>query len=120
VTDRISLNGLEVFGHHGVLAHERAEGQRFVIDLVLHLDASAAAEGDRLELSVDYGAIAQRVHDAVAADPVDLLETVAVRVAQVCLSFERVERVEVTVHKPDAPLAVAFSDVAVTIERSRP
>jgi len=119
VNDQITITGLEVIAHHGVLETERRHGQLFVVDLVLELDTVAAAAEDRLELSVDYGVVAQRVHDAVAGDPVDLIETLAQRVADVCLRFPVIDSVRVTVHKPAAPMAVAFSDVAVTIERSR-
>ncbi len=120
VADRLTISGLEVFGHHGVHAEERRRGQRFVVDITLELDTLPAAAADDLALSVDYGAVAADVHRAVANDPVDLLETLAERVAELCLLPAPVRRVSVTVHKPEAPLAVAFSDVAVTIERSCP
>jgi dihydroneopterin aldolase len=69
---------------------------------------------------VDYGELAQRVHDAVASDPVDLIETLAQRIAHLCLSEQPVRRVAVTVHKRQAPVPVPVTEVAVTIERSRP
>lgn len=117
--DRITLTGLEIFGYHGVLPAERRDGQRFVVDVILELDTSAAATADELSCTVDYGALAVRVHEAVATHPVNLIETVAQRVADACLTYQAVSWVQVTLHKPEAPLAVAFSDVAVTIERSR-
>ena len=117
--DRIEISGLEAFGHHGVLDEERRDGQRFLVDVVLELDTAPAAATDDLSRTVDYAHVAQRLHDVVAGDPVDLLETLAQRLADVCLESQPVARVRVTVHKPEAPLAVAFSDVAVTIERSR-
>ncbi len=117
--DRVSISGIEVFGHHGVLASERKDGQRFIVDAVLELDTAPAAATDELSRTVDYGDLAQRLHDAAATDPVALLETLAQRLADLCLGLAPVERVRITVHKPEAPLAVAFSDVAVTIERSR-
>lgn len=117
--DRIVVSGIEVFGNHGILARERRDGQRFIVDVVLELDTAPAAATDELSRTVDYGALTQRVHDVVAGDPVDLIETLAQRLADECLRLRPVDRVRITVHKPDAPLAVAFSDVAVTIERSR-
>jgi len=117
--DRITLRGLEVHAHHGVFEHERREGQRFVVDLVVGVDVTAAAAGDDLSRSVDYGGLAQRVHDAVASEPLNLIEALAQRIADVVLDVGTVDWVEVTVHKPEAPIPVAFSDVAVTIERSR-
>ena len=118
--DRIRITGLEAHGHHGVLADERRDGQRFVVDLELALDLAPAGSSDDLSRTVDYGKLAQRVHDAVASDPVDLIETLATRIADVCLLDGRVDRVMVTVHKPQAPVPVPMTDVAVTIERSRP
>lgn len=117
--DELAVTGLECWGHHGVLEHERREGQRFVVDLVLGLDTRAAAASDDLRRTVDYGSLGAAVHAAVQTDPVDLIETVARRIADVCLTEVGVEWARVTVHKPDAPLQVTFSDVAVTITRRR-
>jgi len=117
--DHVEITGIEAFGRHGILDAERRDGQRFVVDVVLGLDTAAAALADDLSRTVDYSGVAQRLHDVVAGDPVDLLETLAQRLADVCLALEPVLRVRVTVHKPDAPMPVPFDDVAVTIERSR-
>jgi dihydroneopterin aldolase len=118
--DRVSLRGLRVVGHHGVFAHERENGQVFVVDLVLGLDTSAAAASDDLSRTVHYGVVAEQVAAVVAGEPVDLVETLAQRIADTCLGHEAVEEVEVTVHKPQAPIAVPFDDVTVTITRRRP
>ena len=117
--DRIELRGLRAHGRHGVLAAERRDGQTFVVDVVLHLDTRPAAAGDDLARTVDYGVLASRVTGVVGGDPVGLIETLAQRVADACLAEPPVERVEVTVHKPEAPLTVPFDDVSVTIARSR-
>ncbi|MFE6965701.1 dihydroneopterin aldolase [Agromyces sp. NPDC057679] len=117
--DRITLTGLRVRAHHGVFDFERAEGQEFVIDVVVAVDLAAAASGDDLARTVHYGELAEQVVAAVERDPVDLIETVAERVAAVALSFEAADEVEVTVHKPQAPITVPFADVAVTIVRRR-
>lgn len=119
VADRIVLTGLRATGHHGVLEHERVDGQVFVIDVTVHLSLYEAAVSDDLDDTVHYGVLAERVVAAVERDPVDLIETVAERVAAVALGFARAETVEVTVHKPDAPITVPFADVAVTIVRDR-
>jgi len=115
--DRVELHGIRATGHHGVFAFEREQGQEFVVDVVLHLDTSAAAASDDLADAVDYGVVAQRVHDAVATDPVDLLERLAQRIATVCLDDGRVRAVDVAVHKPQAPVQVRFGDVVVRIHR---
>lgn len=117
--DRITVRGIQAFGHHGVYAEERANGQAFVVDVVLSLDLSAAAASDDVADTVHYGELAQQLAAAVERDPVDLLETLAQRLADVALSHPPVDQVEVTVHKPAAPVGVPFSDVAVTIVRSR-
>ena len=118
-TDRITLRGLKIQANHGVLDFERTNGQLFIVDVVAWLDLSSAAGSDDLTQTVHYGELADEIHAAVSTDPVDLIETVAERVAQVVLAHEPVQQVEVTVHKPQAPLAVEFDDVAVTIVRSR-
>jgi dihydroneopterin aldolase len=119
MTDELAILGLECWGHHGVFEHERREGQVFLVDLTLGLDsASAAASGDLSE-TVDYGSLATSVKAAVEKDPVDLIETLAQRIADLCLLENRVEWVRVTVHKPDAPIDATFSDVALTITRTQ-
>lgn len=118
-TDRLSVVGLEARGHHGVFEHERRDGQVFRVDLVLGLDTSAAAASDRLEDTVDYGALSAQVVSAIESDPVDLIEKLAQRIADLCLADQRVQWTEVTVHKPDAPIEATFSDVRLTIHRSR-
>ncbi|WP_340539754.1 dihydroneopterin aldolase [Nocardioides sp. GXZ039] len=117
--DRLALVGLECRGHHGVFDFERRDGQRFVIDLVLGLDTRPAAASDDLQDTVDYGSLGTSVQAAVEHDPVDLIETLAQRIADVCLLDARVEWVQVTVHKPEAPLDATFADVALTITRER-
>jgi dihydroneopterin aldolase len=119
VSDRIELTGLRVRGHHGVFEHERRDGQDFVVDVALEVDTRAAAASDDLAETVDYGALAQALAEVVAGDAVDLLETLAERLAQVCLGDERVAAATVTVHKPQAPIPLAFDDVTVTIRRTR-
>lgn len=119
MTDELALLGLECFGHHGVFEHERREGQTFVIDLVLGLDTRSAAATDDLSETVDYGSLAMAVKAAVEKDPVDLIETLAQRIADICLLQSRVEWTRVTVHKPHAPIETTFSDVALTITRSK-
>lgn len=115
--DLITLSGLACRGHHGVLEHERRDGQTFVIDVVLALDTRPAAATDDLHQTVDYGSLATAVKAAVERDPVDLIETLAQRIADVCLLDARVHWCRVTVHKPDAPIDATFRDVALTITR---
>ncbi|GAA2750975.1 2-amino-4-hydroxy-6-hydroxymethyldihydropteridine diphosphokinase [Amnibacterium kyonggiense] len=117
--DRILLTGVRAFGRHGVLPEERAAGQEFVVDLELTLDLAVAAATDRVLATVHYGELAEAVVAAVERDPVDLIETLAQRIADVALEAELVDAVVVTVHKPSAPIPVPFADVAVRVERRR-
>ncbi|MFC7362775.1 dihydroneopterin aldolase [Nocardioides astragali] len=119
MTDELSVKGIECFAHHGVFDFERREGQTFVVDLVLGLDTRPAAESDHLEETVNYGTLVMDVKAAVERDPVDLIETVVQRIADVCLKDRRVEWARVTLHKPDAPIDATYSDVALTITRTR-
>ncbi|MFC5502092.1 dihydroneopterin aldolase [Lysinimonas soli] len=117
--DRITLTGVRATGFHGVLEHERVEGQPFVIDVVVHLSLADAGAGDDLAATVHYGVLAEAIVAAVERDPVDLIETLAERIAAIVLEHRRVHSVEVTVHKPNAPITVPFEDVSVTIVRER-
>lgn len=118
--DHVALRGLKARGHHGAYPREREEGQTFIVDLVLGLDTAPAADGDDLTKTVDYGVVAEEVVDVVRGEPVDLIETLAQRIADHCLKHAVVQEVEVTVHKPEAPIAVPFDDVTITIHRRRP
>jgi len=117
--DRITLTGLRVHGHHGVLEHERLHGQEFIVDATVWLDLGPAAATDQLSATLDYGALAQRAAKIVGGDPCNLIETVAARIATDVLTDHRVQAVEITVHKPQAPIPLSFTDVAVTTHLSR-
>jgi dihydroneopterin aldolase len=119
-SDRITLTGLRVHGRHGVYEHERTHGQDFVVDVTVWLDLGSAAATDQLSATLDYGALAQRAARIVGGDPCNLIETVAARIATDVLTNHRVQTVEVTVHKPTAPLPLPFTDITVTTRLSRP
>jgi dihydroneopterin aldolase len=119
MTDRIGLRGLRVRGFHGVLPEERAVGQLFVVDVELTVDTRQAAAVDDLAATVDYSTLAHLLAEVVGGEPVSLIETLAQRLADVCLGDPQVEAVDVTVHKPDAPVGLPVSDVTVTIHRER-
>lgn len=117
--DIIRLTGLSVFAHHGVMDFERRDGQEFIIDVAIFLDLAPAAASDDVVATIHYGELAEAISAAVASDPVNLIEKVATRIADLVLGDPRALRVTVTVHKPSAPITVPFSDVSVTITRGR-
>jgi dihydroneopterin aldolase len=119
VTDRITLTGLRVRGFHGVFDFERRDGQDFVVDVQLELDLAPAAASDDVADTVHYGELADALARVIAGEPVNLIETLADRLAGVCLRDPRVTAATVTVHKPGAPIPLAFADVAVTLRRAR-
>lgn len=114
------LTGIRARGHHGVLAHETELGQTFVADVTLEVDLASAAASDDLADTIDYGAAASLVQQRLAGPPRALIEAVAGDVADTLLAHDdRITAVEVTVHKPGAPVPVDLVDVAVTLRRSR-
>jgi dihydroneopterin aldolase len=119
MSDTISLHGLRVRGFHGVTPEERAVGQLFVADVTLEVDTAAAAASDDLDLTVDYSTLAHQLAEIIAGEPVSLIETLAQRLADICLTYSLVDAVELTVHKPDAPVGLPVSDVLVRIRRER-
>ena len=120
MADRIELRGLRVRGHHGVFEHEKRDGQDFLVDVVLWTDFTAAAASDDLADTVDYGALALFARDVVAGPACDLVETVASRIADGIMEMApSAHAVEVTIHKPQAPIPAEFADVAVVATRSR-
>ncbi|MCP2181606.1 dihydroneopterin aldolase [Prauserella alba] len=119
VGDRITLTGLRVFGRHGVFDHEKRDGQEFVVDITAWLDLTRAAASDELTETLHYGELAQLAAGIVGGEPCDLIEAVAGRIADEVMADERLSAVEVTVHKPTAPIPLTFADVAVTVRKQR-
>lgn len=120
MADRIELKGLRLYANHGVLAHERQQGQAFLCDVVCWLDFAAAAAGDDLAHTVNYAELAQLAHDIATGTPRKLIETVASEIADAALeAYPVLHAVEVTIHKPHAPIPLVFDDVAVVARRSR-
>jgi dihydroneopterin aldolase len=119
MTDQITLTGLRVFGRHGIFEHEKRDGQVFVVDIRAWLDLGAAAASDDLKQTLHYGELAHLAAEVVSGEPYDLIESVAGKIAGEVMKDERLNAVEVTVHKPSAPIPLTFDDVAVTVHRSR-
>lgn len=119
MADQIVIRGIRGVGHHGVFDHERRDGQEFSVDVTLDVATSGAASSDDLADTVDYGLVANAVHALIVGEPVDLIETLAERIASACLAFAGVQQVAVVVHKPHAPIEVPFDDVELRIVRAR-
>lgn len=119
MADRIALTGLQVRGNHGVFDHEKRDGQDFLVDITVWLDLGDAAATDDLTKTLHYGELAEMAAGIVSGEPRDLIETVAAEIADEVMKDERAYAVEVTLHKPHAPIPLSFADVAVTIRRSR-
>lgn len=117
--DRISLLGVRARGVHGVLAEEKRDGQDFVVDVVLHLDLAPAGTTDDLALTINYAEVGADVVARIEGPSLDLIESLAEQIAGDALARPGVHTVEVTVHKPSAPVGVPFGDVAVTLVRRR-
>jgi dihydroneopterin aldolase len=120
MSDQILLVGIHGFGYHGLLEHERTNGQDFYIDLVLEVDLYAASQSDSIEDTVNYAEITDLVVAEITTNPISLIEKLAGRIAQRILhSFIKVNSVTVTVHKPQAPVSASLKDIAVQITRTR-
>jgi 7,8-dihydroneopterin aldolase/epimerase/oxygenase len=119
MTDRITLTGLRVRGRHGVFEHERRDGQDFLVDATVWLDLTRAAASDDLNDTMHYGELAEMAAAIIAGPPCNLIESVAGKIADQVISDARVQAVEITVHKPSAPIPLTFADVSVTVRRSR-
>ena len=117
--DRVSVTGIRARGFHGVLEHEKRDGQEFSCDVAMHLSLYRAGRSDDLADAVDYSVVARKAHDVLAGPSLDLVETVAERIAAAVLEDQRVRAVEVVVHKPQAPVGVPFDDVQVRVVRTR-
>ena len=119
MTDQIAIKGISARGFHGVLDFEKRDGQTFVVDVVMEVDLSAAGASDDLADTVNYAEVASDVVALVEGESLDLIEALAARIADRVLSRPRVEAVEVTVHKPQAPVGHPFVDVYVRVTRER-
>jgi len=117
---RIELKGLKAYGYHGVAEFERQYGQDFFVDVNLWLDATKAAETDDVTNTVHYGELADAIVANVKQNPVNLLETLTARLANLVLNYDpQIESVDVTVHKPQAPIDHPFTDVSVSLHLGR-
>jgi len=120
VSDQIILAGITAIGYHGVFPEERKNGQSFIVDLELNFDLAPAGETDDLTKTVNYASVAEATVEEITGEPVSLIEALATRISKRLLKdFPLIDSLSVTVHKPEAPVSVKFSDISVSIERHR-
>ena len=105
MADRIRLNDMIFYGHHGTLPEERALGQRFVVDLEVEADLQQAGETDDLTATVNYSELYSAARDVVTGPACNLIEAVAERIASRVLREQAAARsVRVCVRKPGVPI----------------
>lgn len=120
MSDQIKITGISGFGYHGVLESERSVGQNFSADITISLSTRAAGKSDDLTKTINYAEVAELVHEFIIGESVQLLETLAEKIASAILAvYQLANEVHVTIHKPEAPITIPFLDVSVTIQRSR-
>ena len=116
--DRILIENLEVFAHHGVFQEENSLGQKFLISGVFYLDTRKAGLSDELGQSLDYGTVCYFIKQKLEERNYQLIEAVAEHLAEdLLLEFDMVEQVDLTVKKPWAPILLPLETVAVSISR---
>lgn len=118
--DAVFLEGLQFYAYHGVNPEERAQGQRFLVDVALAVDLRAAGASDDLSRTINYSAVYKRVRAIVEGPPRQLIEAVAEEIAAALLAEFPAAAVTVTVRKPEVALKGAFLGAAgVRVRRAR-
>lgn len=118
--DKIIMDDMIFYGYHGVMEEENRLGQKFHVDANLYLDLRQAGETDDLNYTVSYAEVYMIIENIMLKERFDLLEALAHRICDEILdSFERVENVELTIKKPNAPVPGNFNFFAVQVKRSR-
>jgi dihydroneopterin aldolase len=112
---KIELHGVEVFGYHGATDVEEREGQMFLVDVSFW--PRREPDADDIAQTIDYRDVAARVRDVSDRRRVQLLETLAVSIADELMASFPVERVRVRVRKPHVQLDPPAEYSAVTVER---
>ena len=118
--DKIIITDLHLFAYHGVNIEEKIHGQNFYLDIVGYADLISACRSDDIDDTVSYSKMVKRASYAFTAEKYDLIEKAAQEVADILLrEFPKLQAVDVTVRKPEAPIKAEFGSVAVSIRRER-
>ena len=118
--DKIHLYGMTFSGSHGVMPHERETVQRFIVDVTLHLDLGKACESDDVSDTVDYAGVYEVIDKIVTLCKFNLIEKLASEIVKgILIKFPLVDKVDITVKKPFAPVIGIFEYMAVSLTRER-
>ncbi|MDD3186495.1 MAG: 2-amino-4-hydroxy-6-hydroxymethyldihydropteridine diphosphokinase [Anaerostipes sp.] len=116
--DQIIIKDLEIYSNHGVYKEEKVLGQKFLVSAVLYTDTKRAGVSDRIEYSVNYGEVSHRIAEIMEKNTFDLIERVAEVIAKdLLLRYHLIQKVEIEVKKPWAPIGMPIQSVAVKIQR---
>jgi dihydroneopterin aldolase len=118
MSDYLEIHGISGFGYHGLFEQERANGQRFKVDLKIELKNKKVGKSDAIADAVDYAEIIKEVYAIIVGEPVNLIERVAELIAERLLNQFKIKSVEVLVHKSNAPVGYPIDDIAIRVKRS--
>jgi dihydroneopterin aldolase len=118
--DKITVKGLKLFAYHGVNPEEKRDGQEFIIDMDYYLDLGGACKSDDLNETVSYAKVVKAIRRVFTAQSYDLIERAAQEVCDSLFEeFEKIQKIEITLKKPQAPVKAEFDYMAVTLTRTR-
>ncbi len=117
--DKVLITGIKTFGYHGVFEDEKKNGQTFIIDLEYSYDTNKATQTDDLIHAIDYGSVAIRTKAIVETGSFNLIEKLADHLAETLLKEFTFNSIKISIHKPNAPINLEFSDVVVVAERKK-
>lgn len=116
MNDFIRITGLKIHANHGVLSDEKENGQDFFLDAKLYYDMGQAVKKDTITKALDYAGVCESMRQAFTEKTFDLIETAACYVSEKLLSaYALLQKVELEVSKPQAPIPMEFSNVSVCI-----
>jgi 7,8-dihydroneopterin aldolase/epimerase/oxygenase len=117
--DVIQLTGIRCYGYTGYLPAEQVLGQWFEVDLRIWLDLGTAGQSDRIEDTLDYRSIITAVKEIIATAKFALVEKLADTIISAVLAHDRVQQVELKLHKPGAPIPDFGGRITIELTRKK-
>lgn len=118
--DIIRVNGIKLYGYHGVLDAERDIGQYFIVDVALYVDLESASKSDDLNATINYAEVYKLVEKHVVGQPVNLIEHLAGRIIEALFdTYDKIDEIQLTLTKPHPPIDGHYDNVSVTLHRKR-